>query len=452
MSGLLILLSGLLFPAIGADFHIIDDHELLDFSMRSPTFESAFRADLEFGRFRPLYYAVRLAQVRLLGTNPIVWHVGYLFIGLITCALFYRLLRYLARPLLAGLGVLMLILFPYAPMIWVRLGPQEGIGTLLLIAALICIVESVRRPGRSGLIAELAIVSLAGCAAFYKESFALLIPALIVIRIILQLPSLRDDAQRPRLLLSIAALLLIGAGALIGILTAANVPSSSSGEQVAATGSRLLPLVQLVARTGFILTGAILAFLYLRGRHYRALWICLLSTFTLMLWITPQAYSYGEMMSERYWFPAIIAPVAVTIIASERLMNFGLRFLVPAGLSLLIILTLNNIPRQYAASVKFCDQTIALRNALDSAIREANSTTPPKPIAVVIAPAQQIEQAWSITFHLRFRGSQSDLILVPESDMRPDFIPRYTNGYTRIDGVYDPAQTVIFRYSYDQFG
>jgi hypothetical protein len=55
--------------ALSANFHIVDDHEILRYIMTPTNIVDVLNQDFASGRSRPLYYILRLAQVALLAVR-----------------------------------------------------------------------------------------------------------------------------------------------------------------------------------------------------------------------------------------------------------------------------------------------------------------------------------------------------------------------------------------------
>jgi len=415
----LLVVLAYVFPGLGAQFHIVDDHEILRFAQGPVDLNSLLNADVLSGRFRPLYYVIRVLQVHLLGGSALAWHVMMGVIGAATCFLLYAAPRQFIRPAYALIALTTLLLFPYAPMIWVRLGPQEGIGSLLLASALLGLGLVWRgKTWGDWLFAGGAIL-----AGFYKESFALIIPALLLLRIAMQI-----YLKRP-LRAMLPVLLLLGlVGALqIGLIVAAYLmPNSYGMSQVAGSASRLQPLLQLLARPGGsipLVCAGIAMF-----RRQKRLVLVLVGAYAL--WLVPQALMYGELLSERYWWPAIIGAACGLGLALEALTQVEAKRLtwIALGATLLAqLVALPNVPRQLQGVFTYTAQTRALKQAIDSALQSGKSV-----IAVQIAPSQQIEETWSITFHLRYAGFTGRLLLLPLTPPLPGWLEQYQSRYDQI--------------------
>ena len=184
------------YPAAKARFALVDDHEILRFASPAPVHPDltdhfgpihsvlfiTFARDIRRGRFRPVYYLTRFAQVALLKTNPAAWHWVRLAAGILTCFLLYLAGRRLGLSVAAaGLLVAWTALQEGSTEIWVRLGPSETQAMLFFALALLAITRAAgaRKPGRWDA-AALGSLALMGWS---KETFVLAIPALLLTRL-----------------------------------------------------------------------------------------------------------------------------------------------------------------------------------------------------------------------------------------------------------------------------
>jgi hypothetical protein len=182
-----------LYPALGARFVLVDDHEILVGTMADPRPPQAeppldlqsvlLRYDPAGGRFRPLYWVVRLAEIRLLADDPAAWHGLVVGLGLASASLLFATARRLGLPTPAALGLAVwLLVAPGVSSVWVRLGPQETIGTVFLVLSVFGAAMAAR--ARHGFAWDcLYVVAGVGCV-LCKESLALAAPALAGFRVL----------------------------------------------------------------------------------------------------------------------------------------------------------------------------------------------------------------------------------------------------------------------------
>jgi hypothetical protein len=183
---------GVLYPALGAGFVLVDDHGILAFSpvvranpgLAPPDLVATIFVDgVESGRLRPLFWVIRYAQSIALDGHANWWHALYVALGLSAGGLSYLTVRAAGVgrfvSFLAGTWV---IVFPGAGTVWIRLGPQESLASVLFLIATLAIARGAR-PSASVAWDWIFVLS-ATAAALIKESFALVPPALFVARLL----------------------------------------------------------------------------------------------------------------------------------------------------------------------------------------------------------------------------------------------------------------------------
>jgi hypothetical protein len=154
-------------PMFGAQFGAIDDHQIpytltLSGGLPWPGVPSmvAFWITHDPGRFRPLYWVLRVAETALWHENVAGWYLDRLALAIATLASAYALARLWWSPLVATVAALVVIAGPQAEA-WGRLGPQEAYAVPLLLAGLAVV-------GRRQFVAGIVLLVLAAVA---KESF-----------------------------------------------------------------------------------------------------------------------------------------------------------------------------------------------------------------------------------------------------------------------------------------
>jgi hypothetical protein len=158
--------------------------------------------------------------------------------------------------------------------------------------------------------------------------------------------------------------------------------------------------------------------------------------------ILPQVYLYGELMSERYWFPAIVAtslsvglalevlariPAATSVRPARRVTWLNVCMLLTIAT---LVIAMPNLPRQILGTQTFTVQTQDLHRAVETALRSEKRV-----IAVRIAPMNLIEQAFSIPYHLRFAGFTGEIVLLPLNPPLEQWVARYQTVYSSIADV-----------------
>jgi hypothetical protein len=153
-------------PMFGAALGAIDDHEvpmLLGPTGHLPLVDvpaTIVRFWIEPDRFRPVYWVVRVFETAAWGENATGWYLDRLGLLIVTMGAAASLLRGFVPAPVAVLGAVLVVAGPQAEN-WFRLGPQEAIGTPVLLMALALLVRGRTRPG-------LALLVVAACT---KEAF-----------------------------------------------------------------------------------------------------------------------------------------------------------------------------------------------------------------------------------------------------------------------------------------
>lgn len=430
----LLLLAALLFPTMPrADWALIDDHELL--SRLSPVAEHPQIApaagwwgtvrglDWTRGRFRPLHWGVRLAGGALIGPHPSIWHLLTLALGLSAALLTYATARHLGLlPLSSWLVAAWLLAMPGVSMVWVRVGLQETVGTVLLALAGWAAVRGKAR----------TFVAAALCAALTKESFALTLPALAALWLLAP-----GERARPRWT---AVAVGIGAGATIGVTFLAGLTAgiqSDGGRYVGAGVSAVAGFAArnsaaLVLLTGGVVPLAALGFLagwHRWGREERAAW-ARWAALTLAF-IGPQVLLYSRVgpMVERYLLPAGLVAALAGAAGLDRLWRRGVRPIAALGLALGVVALVVGGLGTHRDARSWVAATWQLRDLTAVVVAE----TPPGGVVTIVAdPVRDYEPSVSLLYHLAYRR-RADL----EVRLMPMSIGgAYTAGETQ---GYDPA-------------
>lgn len=168
--------------AVVAGYHLVDDHEIVrivaELRDGTPwTVASRWIArDLTF-RFRPLYFAHRVAESAVFGEAFVAWGMYTAALGIACSALLYAALRAVAFTPVESVVFAFFALAGEQAAVWWRLGPNETIGMVFLAATAL----AIGRHARTGsLAARMSFVAAAAAASLCKESFILAIPALLL--------------------------------------------------------------------------------------------------------------------------------------------------------------------------------------------------------------------------------------------------------------------------------
>ena len=170
-----------------AKFFMVEDRTLLGLQPWTihSWYQSVVSDAVDVQRFRPLYMAYVAIGASWFARNPLVWHLVTLLWGAISLFLFYCVARRLGASIVAAIVfVALLALSGNQSWIWVNLIPQETLGVLFLsIAAWAFSHAPVSRfRGRWDALGMLALIF----AGLTKESFILVFPAMLILRLFLE--------------------------------------------------------------------------------------------------------------------------------------------------------------------------------------------------------------------------------------------------------------------------
>ncbi|MFB3894214.1 MAG: hypothetical protein ACE15C_19590 [Phycisphaerae bacterium] len=234
----LLLPAAVFAPALAAPFSLQDDYEipLMAGAVGPPRdaltlFTESIRNDARAnGRFRPLFYGLRVVQARVIGPYPFLLHLMPLALLLGSVGVLIavgRSMRLGAWP--AILLSWLVVLNPRGWEIWSMLVLQESAGILCISVSLLAMIRGATSARRWAW--DIAAAAFAILAALAKEPFVLALPALVAARIgadaVLGRASLARAFKRSAPL--IAVLVLVSAAELIAVLAVVTAGTYSSG-------------------------------------------------------------------------------------------------------------------------------------------------------------------------------------------------------------------------------
>jgi hypothetical protein len=205
----------MLHPMLRADFGMIDDHEIVTILGRDNRVGMSEIIPLipkwaieHNGRFRPVYYGVRILEASVFGGNASLWYANRLLLALVSALALYWALRVASSPFHAGVATLLLFAGPQNEM-WTRLGPQEAYGVPLVLTGVAWISVQLGRQNWQlvRLFPGFALLLLAG---FVKESFVPVLPGVLAL-VYVVIPSIFPSIvpRRPGFRLSDGLILLL---------------------------------------------------------------------------------------------------------------------------------------------------------------------------------------------------------------------------------------------------
>lgn len=425
----------LVLPGIRAWFYIINEWEIVETTPYEVIAPAARRieADLvNFGRFRPLYWLIWHTQRSLIQDDVVVWHLVTAGMGVVTCLLLFGALRPLVRAPLAGLGVLLLLFYPRAGAIWYNLVYQETSGTLLVALAAFAAVQGAVSGWRGWDVVFAVAAILVG---FIKENYALLLPALIGVRLTLQLAYSRPVMAVMPALFAVGMFFIV----LIAVIGTIYLRSPHGYGQVIVSERPIYldSLARVLLPAGVIVPALAAGAVWVRRKPL----LTLLALGTLALWVVPQVGLYNERIQERFLYPAIVGSAGGAVIGLYLLRQVRWRGVAWVVWAASCLPFLPNLPGQWTEAARFADSTYHLQSTV-----ETLTALDVENIVVQIDPKDnydQYEAAYSVTLFLRHAGYAGRLELYHPPNVPMEMLVGYVdNGfYSAVNGGQPDAPT-----------
>ncbi len=330
LAGLVALFCLLFGATFHADFGVLEEHRIVSDSQRTLRWWLAIMIDediLAFGRVRPVYFFFHFGKILLLGASPHALHLATTGLGVFTCFLFYVAARGVGADILSALVfILLFAVTGDQSAIWYLIfSPAETFGMFLTAVAVWALVQAAARAEPSSWNAA-ALVAMA-LAGLTKESFILIIPALLLLRWVLECWFGHNGwgataRKLRRFLLAGAAVFAIEllAVAVVMLSRPGSYGANSAGLSRASFDPRtwyaLLVSPGLASLSAYGAAGALLLLIYACWpNHRRARPYLLAVVVATVAWLVPQLVLYRQGMFAHYFFPAIVAPAAVVGLA-----------------------------------------------------------------------------------------------------------------------------------------
>jgi preprotein translocase subunit SecG len=421
---LLAALSGLFYFMFGntfqAQFSLIDDHHFLHWALEETSFwDVAFRVDIQFGRFRPVYYFHRFAKFALFGTDPGAWYITTTSFGVLTCFLFYITVRKIGADILSSL--LFFLLFTvtgHQSFIWYKLSTGET-ESMLLTSISVWAIANAAYQGKSRFWDSLALVAMA-LAGLSKESFVLIIPALLLLRWTLQCWFNKETWQKA--LHTLRTPLVVGSLIFIVeiLVIVAVLLSKSEAFGPSAVGLslksfdprgwyNLLTSSQLAVVARYLpLLGALILAIYWPQKLARPYMFA--SLFIFIAWVIPQLMLYRRGIDYHYLFPAIVGIAGVNAFGLAALWSRRIWVLWTACVIWLLPSLSNGIDTTIQVASFYTADTLAVHEMVTYLAENVESS---RSIVIAADPAYYYEPIYSLATHLKFAGSKSTVYLLP---------------------------------------
>jgi hypothetical protein len=170
---------------LNAGFHLTDDHEIVLFNdlLEKQGLFSLLTTETStdfLTRFRPLYYPHRILITSLIGTNTTLWSIYFCVLGVMTSYFFFCGLRLLKFSILPAFLFPLFAFWGEQTAVWWRLGTAETLGILFASLSAYCMGKELSMKTLSlARLWNFGFIIFAIFAALSKESFILMIPALL---------------------------------------------------------------------------------------------------------------------------------------------------------------------------------------------------------------------------------------------------------------------------------
>jgi hypothetical protein len=483
--------SAFLFSAgtVTSGYHLMDDHLVLLIN-RDLSRDNAFQVtanwvthDLhDVGRFRPVYWIQRVFSVQIFGTNFVSLSLWSLTMAVLSSWFLYMFARQIRFGRASSFLFVLLIFMGSQTAIWWRLGTAEPIGIFWLSIGLYFMARTIFEAGKLGPTYSVLSVLALIIATLSKESFVVLLPAVVSWELILYrqhhqlswLKTINANLRKIALLATvcIAELAIIFLKVGTNRMGYAGVDSDSlTLYQVAFTVKQLFlatnPLLMAIIGAVFVvvLTNKIVYDHLLTPKQpLKSLQSLLEELFYVAVlvgaYVMPQAVLYAKSgIDERYLIPGVIGFAFLTVYLltkTEQLITLkALRFGTAAILVIVILLTLTADFRLARSDAKaFAAEGASLRRALDTL---ASNTKSNDAILIVADPALDFEASYSTLRYLTIQASKKNTYIDPIWRLnRADYSPfqkRLGNfhlsqlGNHYIDHLQDKSQIkAIFTY------
>jgi hypothetical protein len=455
------LWSAFLFSAgtVTSGYHLIDDHMVLLIS-RELSRDNAFQVAAnsvthelyDVGRFRPVYCVQRVFSIQILGANFVSLSLLSLTMAVLTSWFLYLFARQLRFGRVGAFLFVLLIFMGEQAAIWWRLGNAEPIGMFWLSIGLYFMARTIFEAGKLGPAYNVLSVLALVIATLSKESFVVLLPAVVLWQLILyrqhnQLNWIKTTKANLGKIALLATVCLVEL-AIIFLKVGTNrigyagVDSNSlTLHKVASTAKQLFlasnPLLMGMIGGVFVvvLTSKIVYDHVLTPKQpFKSLRSLLEELFYVGVlvgaYITPQAVLYAKSgIDERYLIPGVMGFAFLTIYLlakTEQLITLkALRFGIAAILVIVTLLTLAadfRVARSVAKA--FAAEGASLKRALDTL---ASNTKSNDPIMIVADPALDFEASHSIQRYLTIQASKTNIYIDPIWRLnRADYSPFLT--------------------------
>ncbi len=409
-------------PTLQAQFYVLEEHQLItERSWSIPIWATVIFGDIQtFARFRPAYWLYHAVGGLFLGADPHLWHAATVLAGILACYLFYVALRKIGADTISSIiFVALLALGGNQNLIWRNLITQEALGVLLTAVAVWSIVQASQR-SRARRWDILALMSIA-LAGLTKESFVILIPALLLLRWTCQKrfsgQSWREALRQVRAPLTAGALIFMIEFALVMVVFLSKPGGFSAGASGLSIASfdprRWLQIVSTLSlNRKLILACGVLLWISLWFDKKFNRTILLMSAVICAAWLIPQVVLYTNGLYDRYLFPAIVSVVAAMALGLSIVWHKRQWLLWIIGVLLVLPILAAGVRTTTAAVGRYTAETLATHRMVEFL---AQNLTADQTILMAgdSATAYGFEATHALPLLLKMAGSDSPFYLWP---------------------------------------
>lgn len=337
----------------------------------------AVERDIKYlGRFRPVYWILSTVNVHFFKNTPLFWQLETLLIGIITCICFYFIAIHLHFSWITSLLCSIWLLLR-GENLWVEKQLQETPGILFIVLGMLFIIKGAKK---ERIIKwdwlGLFFIALAG---FTKESFILLIPAIVLLRLTLpfcffhNISFIKTLKNLKGLILVFAFLFFLQL--VIALLAYFHGQYSSKVVGTSPLDISILRWVSMITSQcrylSYFLPALGIFFLFPTVlKNKLVLKRSMAVTSILMLWLTPQLILHGNVgFRKHYFYPAIFALIICNALGLEIIKKLKLK-ISSVLYSIFLIISLVPMILTIPDTFNYTEKQIAISNAFTNSTKQ----------------------------------------------------------------------------------
>ncbi len=413
-------------------YHLIDDHEMIRINadlQHSNYFNvTADWLSRDLGlRFRPVYIIHRVLTVQLLGVNFLAFSIQSLVLAIMTTWLLYMFCRQIGMKLLSAYLFPFLALVGAQAAIWWRLGPNETIGMSLFALGLYFLSRAYKFDYRSRFHKYLALAFFI-LASFSKESFVMMIPAILFINYFLFERKYKTSIRKTILQSKWFNALLSGLFAVEGLIIVFVIGANKIGyagadaqtfspaklietfNNLASDSNSKLLVFMIVIYAGLLIVRYDFKAKLERNRLSRLVWAVL--AFAIIVF--PQVVLYTKSgIYERYMVPGVLGFALLSAFLFQEILSCfqrnWLRQVLTLGLLALVALLFYPYFKLALINARaFTQEGVDANNAISAV---SNSTSQTDTIIIAAEPVYNFEDSYSLERYLTLVSGKANLYL-----------------------------------------